>query len=84
MKGRRGIIEPISGGAQPPNPAGFLGVPFARSTKINPAIKAIRLEKGVLEIQAPYRPLLRGIQRYQLEMRRPSAYAARDIHITLT
>ena len=84
MKGRRGIIEPVSGRAQLPNPAGFSGIPFAVGAKKNLATKAILAGRGVLDIQAPNWPHPQDPQRYHLRMGRPATHTARNIRIALT
>ena len=61
MGSHQGIIQPIRGCPQFPYTAGIFGSRLARGAKINLATKSIRLAKGILDIQAPKRPLVQGL-----------------------
>ena len=84
MKRNWGGIETLRRCPQSRNPAIILGIPFALSRGINLTVGAIRLERGILDIQVPWRPLLQGPQGYQLQMRRSATDATRSAtHATL-
>ena len=81
MKRSWDAITPISRRPRSPNTAIAPETPLTWSTNVNPTLKAIRLEKGVLSIQTPNRPSLQRPQGYQLQMGRSPADASRNIRI---
>ena len=84
MASHWGIIQPIRGCSQFPYAAGCLAIPPARSAKINLTIKAIRLEKSILDIKAPRRPFHQGPQGYHLQVTGSATHAASNIDIAHT
>ena len=80
MDRSRGIIKTVGGRPQFPRPTVALGILPAWSAEINLTVEAIRLQKGVINFQAPNRPLLRGPTDIQekgiidIRLEKPSAW----------
>lgn len=78
-----GITKTIGGRPQSPDPARTLGSLLARSAKVYLVIESVRLEKSILNIQAPNRPFFQGAQRYQLQLRRSATHGAGKVHVAI-